>query len=109
MERFKEGFFDQYTSDFFEYFDRHLVLNVMKKKDYKEKNKKICELKEKHPNVILFLEDKETVELSYEDQKVIHEILKLQGELNDIELKESFKLGFKEAYIYFEAMDMLSI
>jgi len=26
-----------------------------------------------------------------------------------IELKESFKLGFKEAYIYFESMDMLKI
>ncbi len=109
MEKFNESFFDQYTNDFIEYFDRHLVLNVMKKKEYKEKNKKICKLKEENPNVIAFLEDKENVDLSYQDQNVINEILKLQSELNDIELKESFKLGFKEAYIYFESMDMLNI
>ena len=30
-------------------------------------------------------------------------------EFNMIELKESFKLGFKEAYIYFKSMDMLKI
>ena len=58
-------------------------------------------------NVMAFLEDKENVDLSYEDQNAINEILKLQRELNDIEIKESFKLGFKEALIFLESMDML--
>ena len=32
-----------------------------------------------------------------------------EEEINKIELKESFKLGFKEAYIYFKSMDMIKI
>ena len=44
-----------------------------------------------------------------EELKVVSKILELQLEMDFIELKESFKLGFKEAYIYFESMDMLKI
>ena len=36
-------------------------------------------------------------------------IKKLQEELDGIEIKEAFKLGFKEALIYLESMDMLNI
>lgn len=107
MEKIVEGFFDTYSDDFFEYFDQHLVLKVMKEEEYKEKNSQISKLKEKNPNVMAFLEDKENVDLSYEDQNAINEILKLQRELNDIEIKESFKLGFKEVLIFLESMDML--
>lgn len=109
MEKFDEGFFDTYSDDFWEYFDRHKVLNVLNKEEYKKLNQKICKLKEKYPNAIKFLEEKENVELNNAEQKAIWEILELQGELDVIELKESFKLGFKEAYIYFESMNMLNI
>lgn len=44
-----------------------------------------------------------------EELKVVSKILELQLEMDFIELKESFKLGLKEAYIYFESMDMLKI
>lgn len=109
MEKIDEGFFDAYSDDFWEYFDRHKVLNVLNKGEYKKINQKICKLKEKYPNVIKFLEEKEQVELSKEEQETIWRILELHGELDVLELKEAFKLGFKEAYIYFESMDMLNI
>ena len=41
METIVESFFDTYSDDFFEYFDQHLVLKVMKKEEYKEKNSQI--------------------------------------------------------------------
>ena len=47
--------------------------------------------------------------LNDEEENAIIEILKFQEEINLIELKEAFKLGFKEAYIYFESMDMLKV
>lgn len=109
MEKLDEGFFNQYTDDFLDYFETHKVLNVMKSKEYKKINQQICRLKEKYPNVILFLEDEENIDLNYTEEDVINKILKLQEELNIIELKEAFKLGFKEAYIYFESMNMLNI
>jgi hypothetical protein len=31
MEELSKGFFDEYSTDFYEYFDKHLVGNVIKK------------------------------------------------------------------------------
>lgn len=108
MEELCEGFFDEYSTDFYEYFDKHLVKNVIKKGEYKEIEDEIKEIKNKNPNLVAILEDKENVSLTREDVKNLNEILSLERELNIIELKESFKLGFKESYIYFESMNMLS-
>ena len=109
MEKLDEGFFDQYTDDFADYFENQRVMRIMLGSEYKKINKAICEIKDKHPNVTNFLEDEEIVKLNDEEEKAIIEILNLQEEINMIELKESFKLGFKEAYIYFKSMDMLKI
>lgn len=109
MEKIVESFFNLYNDDFFEYFDRYKVLKIMQNKEYKKINQQICSIKEKYPKVISSLEDKESVALNYEEGKAINKILKLQEELDGIEIKEAFKLGFKEALIYLESMDMLNI
>ena len=109
MEKFVEGFFDTCSDDFFEYFDRYKVLKVIQNKEYKKINKQICSLKEKYPKVISLLEDKESVVLNYDEGKAINKVLKLQEELDGIEIKEAFKLGFKEALIYLKSMNMLNI
>ena len=92
MKKLDEGFFDQYTDDFADYFENQRVMRIMLGTEYKKINKTICEIKNKYPNVVTLLE-----------------VLKFQEEINLIDLKEAFKLGFKEAYIYFESMDMLKI
>ena len=109
MEKMDEGFFDQYTDDFADYFENQRVMRIMLGSEYKKINKAICEIKNKYPNVVTLLEDGEKIKLNDEEENAIIEILKLQEEINMIELKEYFKLGFKEAYIYFESMDMLKI
>ena len=109
MEKIVESFFNSYNDDFFEYFDRYKVLKIMQNKEYKKINQQICSVKETYPKVISLLEDKESVPLNYEEGKAINKILKLQEELDGIEIKEAFKLGFKEALIYLESMDMLNI
>ena len=107
MRKLNEEFFNHHTdewSDYFtDYFENQRVMRIMLGSEYKKINKAICEIKNKYPNVVTLLEDGENVKLNDE------EILKLQEEINMIELKESFKLGFKEAYIYFKSMDMLKI
>ena len=109
MEELYEGFFNEYSTDFYEYFDRHLVQNVIKKGEYKEISDKIKNIKKQYPNLVLLLEEQENVELSFKEEDVLNEIISLERKLNMIELKEAFKLGFKEAYIYFESMNMLNI
>lgn len=109
MEELYEDFFNKYSTDFYEYFDKHIVENVIKKGEYKRLEDEIKKIKNKYPNLVILLEDREDVDLSYTDEKALNEILSLEREINIIELKESFKLGFKEAYIYFESMNMLNI
>ena len=92
MEELYEGFFNEYSTDFYEYFDKHLVKNVIKKGEYKEIEDEIKAIKNKNPNMVAILEDKENVNLTCEDVKKLNEILSLERELNIIELKESFKL-----------------
>lgn len=106
---FEEGFFNEYNTDFEEYFENHRFNKILQIPKYKDFNKKICRIKEGHPNVIAFLEDNELTDLDKEDKEAILKIIELHDELIKIEIKEAFKLGFKEAYIYFESMDMLSI
>lgn len=108
-ELLEKGFFEEYSDDFADYFDKHKFLKIIDKPEYKKLNKKVCDLKEKYHNVVSFLEDKTYFKLTEEEMKVVSKILELQLEMDFIELKESFKLGFKEAYIYFESMDMLKI
>lgn len=109
MKKLDEGFFEQYTDDFADYFENQRVMRIMLGTEYKKINKAICEIKNKYPNVVALLEDGEKTKLNDEEENAIIEILKFQEEINLIELKEAFKLGFKEAYIYFESMDMLEI
>lgn len=46
----------------------------------------------------------------YDDEKdAILRILEIDEEIEKIEMKEFFKLGFKEAYIFFEEQEMLNI
>ena len=109
MEELGEGFFNEYTTDFYEYFNKHLVKNVVKKGEYKKISDEIKQIKKEYPNLVSLLEEQENVELSFKEASALNEIISLERELNIIELKEAFKLGFKEAYIYFESMDMLNI
>ena len=75
MEELYKGFFNEFDTDFYEYFDQHLVKNVVKKGEYKRIKDEIKKIKDKYPNLILFLEEQEGVELS------IKEMEKLNGSL----------------------------
>lgn len=113
MEESNEKIINQYTDEwaeyFADYFENQRVSRIRQKSEYQKLEKEICKIKNEYPNVVTLLEDGENIKLSNEEEKAIIEILNLQEEINLIELKEAFKLGFKEAYIYFESMDMLKI
>ena len=64
MEELGEGFFNEYTTDFYEYFDQHLVKNVVKKGEYKKISDEIKQIKKEYPNLVSLLEEQENVELN---------------------------------------------
>lgn len=109
MEEIVSNFFDDYEEGFLEYLEAHKSVALKDRKDYQTLCKKISELKYKYPNVGTFLEDKEPIELKDDEQYAMLNVLDYETKLDIIELKECFKLGFKEALIYLNNMGMLKL
>ena len=86
MEEIAGNFFDNYEEGFLEYLEVH-----------------------KAQALKTFLEEKEPIELRDDEQYAMLNVLDYEIELDVIELKESFKLGFKEALIYLNNMGMLKL
>ena len=70
---------------------------------------KIHDLYEKYPNLREFIEDEKPTSFNVEETDAFCEWLGLYDSLKIIELLEAFKLGGKEAYIFFEEQGMLNI
>ena len=66
-------------------------------------------LYEKYPKLREFIEDEKPTSFNVEETDAFCEWLGLYDSLKIIELLEAFKLGGKEAYIFFEEQGMLNI
>ena len=109
MEDITKSFFDKYQDDFLEYLEDHKIITCMNREDYKKISKEIEDLKYRYPNVWTFLEEREPIDLRDDEQYAMLNILEYETKLDIIELKECFRLGFKEALIYFNSMGMLKL
>ena len=100
-------FFDEYTDNFLDYMEinRKEILN--NNTEYREIESQIEKIKVDNPNVRTFLEDGEAVELTDVELNAVLDILKLQGCIDNIELKSSFKLGAKEIIQFFRQVNLL--
>ena len=100
-------FFDEYTDNFLDYMEinRKEILN--NNTEYREIASQIEKIKVDNPNVRTFLEDGEAVELTDVELNAVLDILKLQGCIDNIELKCSFKLGAKEIIQFFRQVNLL--
>ncbi len=100
-------FFDEYTDNFLDYMEinRKEILN--NNTEYREIASQIEKIKVDNPNVRTFLEDGEAVELTDVELNAVLDILKLQGCIDNIELKSSFKLGAKEIIQFFRQVNLL--
>lgn len=107
MKELMNSFMNQYENGFEEYFEQQRKENLLEREDYKNRQEKIKGFKEKYPKIQDFLENDQIVGLKKEEKEAILEIDYLEGEIHELELKEAFKLGFKEAMIYFQEMGML--
>lgn len=89
-------------SDTFFYKNIHTIEELVgqhiweNRKDYKELMEKMNKIKEEYPNIAVFLEDNEIVQLSIEELKALYEYLILADKTKDIELVETFILGLKD-------------
>lgn len=109
VKNLMDSFFNEYDNDFTQLMDSHREKKLANREDYKEITNETNEIISKNPNIKKYLQNEEIVDLTDKEKESILNYIELQEEIKLIEQKEAFKLGFKEAYIYFEEMDMLNI
>ena len=78
-----------------------------KNEDYKKLRNQVCEIKEKYPNILSFLEDNEVENLNKEECKNLQKLLSLYSRMMDYEDREIFFLGARENYFYFKNLEIL--
>ena len=74
---------------------------------YKKLKNEVKNLKQKHPNIQLFLENEGAIELGKDDCKVLQKVLDLYQEMHMYEEEKIFFLGAKENYFYLKKLNIL--
>ncbi len=102
-----KSFFDEYTDDFLDYLETNRMKIVRENTEYKQLEEKVSKIKEENPNVRTFLEEREAVPLTDVEQNAVLDILEIQGKMDNIEMKEVFKLGGREMFVFIKQMKLL--
>lgn len=107
MKKLMQSFMNENENGFEGFFNQYEKKNLVEREDYANLQNQIDILMEQYPNIQYFLENDEIVELTKEEREAVLKVSYLREEIQTIELREAFKLGFKEAMIYFQEMGML--
>lgn len=107
VDKNQKNFFDEYTDDFLDYLETNRMKIVREKAEYKQLEEKVSKIKAENPNVRTFLEEREAVPLTDVEQNAVLDILEIQGKMDNIEMKEVFKLGGREMFVFIKQMKML--
>jgi len=109
MKKVLNSFMNDYDSNFEEYFDQCRKNNLKNREDYAKLLSEKRKIFEKYPKVLHLFEDDIVDGFSEDEKAALGEVFSIQSGLSRIERKEAFKLGSKEAYIFFEEQGMLNI
>lgn len=109
MNKLMDSFMNNHENGFIEYFEEQRKKYLVDRDDYQDLLEQIDDIMEKYPKVQNFFENGENVNMNTEEKDYLLTVIDLQETVVGLELKECFKLGFKEAYIFFKEMDMLNV
>lgn len=109
MNKMLDSFINEYKDALNEHFNTKVMIKLEKRDDYKKIKDKIKEIYEKYPNIKDFVEDEKPATFNQEEADAFSELYNLFDCLKMIEILEAFKLGAKEALIFFKEQEMLNI
>ena len=109
MEKLMDSFWNENGMNFMQYFEKHREEELLNREDYHELEEEYKSIANQYPRAVDFFENENVGEMTEEEQNAILKLIDLREQIKVIELKEGYKLGFKEAYIFFEEMGMLNI
>lgn len=109
IKRVMDSFFNYEGNGFREYFQNQLKKNLLHREDYINIRNKISVIKKEFPKVQEYLENRTILDMTDKEKLAVLQVIDLENNIIILEELEAFKLGFKEAYIYFEEQEMLNI
>ena len=101
MEQFEERLITLYCYETINEFCDEALHNLLKNKEYNEITQKRKKIKSDYPNIKDVLEATRFQPLKKSESKKIYEFIKLMEEQNEMEKREIFIRGMKEAYALF--------
>lgn len=93
----QNSFFDYEYSCFDEYLETKRIDKLRENNEYNQLRKKENELKNKYPNLIRFIEEKEPINnITEEEQKILLEVIENKEKMFNMEKKEIYFMGMKK-------------
>ena len=86
-----------------------IELYVKDREDYIETGKIRHGLMKKYPRIMTLFDRDRVDEFTDEENEALLDVIRAESDRITIERKEAFKLGFKEAFIFFKENGMLKI
>lgn len=109
MKKVMDSFMNEHEKNFDEFFFKHIELYVKDREDYIETGKIRHGLMKKYPRIMTLFDRDRVDEFTDEENEALLDVIRAESDRIIIERKEAFKLGFKEAFIFFKENGMLKI
>lgn len=106
-EEMEGTFLDDFTDNFMDYLENNRMARLRTIEEYVEIENRMEKIKKDNPKVRLFIDNRENVKLSEEEIEKVLEIINLQGDLENFEYKEIFKLGAREILVFLKQMKLI--
>lgn len=107
MEKLMDSFINRNSETFCQYFEDYRFSKLQNIKEYQEIKEEKSKIYDKYPSVRELFEDEIAKGYTIEEQKAIEEIFRLDGMLDNLELKEAFKLGLREFLVFAIEQDLI--
>ena len=104
MDEYIKSFVDENDLSFNDFFDQ-----LSKRQDYINLKNRKHEIYDKYPEIMHLIEDNTPMTFDNERVEAFCELQTILSMIDKLELKEAYKMGAKDSYIYMQSMDMLKI
>ncbi len=109
MSKVLNSFWDENRDAFERSFERHNEKVLSKRTEYANLIKERNTIYENYPKIKDFIENGKISKFEADEIEILKKLINIFNEIKKLELLEAFKLGAKDAYTFFDSMNMFNI
>ena len=109
MQKVLDSFMNEVQNLFTEFFHKKTKGKLLDREDYLKLMAEKNEIYKEYPQLREFIEDEIPMNFGQKEVEAMYKVISIYEQVHLLELREAFKLGAKEAYIFFEEQGMLNI